>query len=351
MKTKIFLFSVLALFFAACNNNEPENKELLGTWSEPYHVNIYVKTITFWDNDTLAYTNKPDTTWDIVVDDAGQFAKLRYSVNNHQLSISGERIVFDNSTSKFVHEPFAFSTGYSIKDNVLTIDSFSYDGGLNSKYYKPVILYKSCEKPDNGDKGDFEPWMSMQLVKFTDDMYREYILAEYIGDNPVRMRGKTPPVVEELIVGTIPYSVKLSNGYWLIDWRWGNSFIYRPSNILLPYKWETLTHWSQTWDMPENPLAFDDYFEEVGGVVRRTIDNFLGINLNISRYSEYGEKLYNRPQLFGMGFMSEQDIPSAERENYYECVYQQDSLHEIYTQRLIEIINNGDFEKVYNKLP
>jgi hypothetical protein len=142
MKTKIFLFSVLALLFAACNTNEPENKELLGTWSEPYHVNIYVKTITFWDNDTLAYTNKPDTTWDVVVDDAGQFAKLRYSVNNHQLSISGERIVFDNSTSKFVHEPFAFSTGYSIKDNVLTIDSFSYDGGLNSKYYKPVIFYK-----------------------------------------------------------------------------------------------------------------------------------------------------------------------------------------------------------------
>lgn len=206
----------------------------------------------------------------------------------------------------------------------------------------------SCEKPDNGDKGDFEPWMSMQLVKFTDDMYREYILAEHIGDNPVCMRGKTPPVVEELIVGTIPYSVKLPNGYWLIDWRW-DSFIYRPSNILLPYKWETLTHWSQTWDMPENPLAFDEYFEEVGGVTRRTIDTFLGINLNVSRYSEYGDLLYNLP--YGTRFMSDKDIPSAEREHYYECVHQQDSLHEIYTQRLIEIINNGDFEKVYNKLP
>lgn len=202
------------------------------------------------------------------------------------------------------------------------------------------------------DQGDVEPWMSMQLVKFTDDKYREYILAEHIGDGPVRMRGKTPPVVEELIVGTIPYSVKLPNGYWLIDWRWGNSFIYRPSNVLLSYKWETLTHWSQTWDMPENPLAFDEYFEEVGGVTRRTIDNFLGINLNISRYSEYGDLLYNRPPLvFGGGFMSDKDIPSAEREHYYECVHQQDSLHEIYTQRLIEIINNGDFEKVYNKLP
>lgn len=219
-------------------------------------------------------------------------------------------------------------------------------------------MLMSCEKPntqnteDAGSHGNSEePWMSMQLVKFTDEQFREYILAEQIGDGPVRMRGKTPPVVEELIVGTIPYSVKLPNGYWLIDWRWGNLFIYRPSNVLLSYKWETLTHWSQTWDMPENPLAFDEYFEEVGGVVRRTIDNFLGINLDVSRYSAYGDKLYNRPWLFGRRFMSDKDIPSAEREHYYECVYQQDSLHDLYTRRLIEIINNGDFEKVYNKLP
>lgn len=211
-------------------------------------------------------------------------------------------------------------------------------------------MFMSCEKPEDAYGNSVEPWMSMQLVKFTDDKYREYILAEHIGDNPVCMRGKTPPVVEELIVGTIPYSVKLPNGYWLIDWRW-DSFIYRPSNILLPYKWETLTHWSQTWDMPEDPLAFDDYFEEVGGVVRRTIDNFLGINLTISRHSEYGDLLYNCPWLFGRGFMSDKDIPSAEREHYYECVHLQDSLHDLYTRRLIEIINNGDFEKVYNKLP
>ena len=142
MKTKFFLFAMVAVFFAACNNNEPEQKKLIGTWSEPYHVNIDVKAITFCDDDTLLYTNKPDTTWDIVIDEAGQFARLRYVANNHRLSISGDRIVFDNLTSKYVREPFAFSTGYFIKDNVLTIDSFSYDGGLNSRYYKPLILYK-----------------------------------------------------------------------------------------------------------------------------------------------------------------------------------------------------------------
>ncbi len=144
-KYQLLSFAVLAFIatiLVACNGNEPEQNELIGTWSEPYHVETYVKTFTFCKNDTLIYTNKPDTTWDIVVDDAGQEAKLHYSVKNHQLHISGERNIFDESTSKFVREPFAFSTGYSIENNVLTLDSFSYDGGLYSRYYKPVILYK-----------------------------------------------------------------------------------------------------------------------------------------------------------------------------------------------------------------
>lgn len=140
MKSKLFLLFALAVAFVACNTNDPERKELLGTWSEPYHVTMYVKTITFYDDGTLVYTNKPDTTWNTVVDDAGQEAKLHYSVKNHQLHISGERNIFDESTSKFVREPFAFSTGYSVEGNMLTIDSFSYNG--YSTYHKPVIVYK-----------------------------------------------------------------------------------------------------------------------------------------------------------------------------------------------------------------
>ena len=141
MKTKLFLFAAVVAMCVACNVNSPESKELIGTWSEPYHVEAYVTTIIFEDAGTLVYSHKPDTTWSIVVDDAGDFARLRYAAKNHQLCISGERIVFDDSTSKFVYKPFTFSTGYSIESNVLTLDSFSYDGGY-SKYYKQVILYK-----------------------------------------------------------------------------------------------------------------------------------------------------------------------------------------------------------------
>ena len=139
MKAKFFLFA-LAVALAACNTNAPEKKELIGTWSEPYHVDICVKTFTFCENDTLIYTNKPDTTWDYVIAWGGEYNKLHYSIKNHKLCFSGERIAFDDSTSKFVREPFAFSTGYSVEGNMLTIDSFSYNG--YSTYHKPVIVYK-----------------------------------------------------------------------------------------------------------------------------------------------------------------------------------------------------------------
>ena len=142
-KITLFIYVIFASLLVSCETSNPaEKKQLIGTWSEPYHVNNTVKSITFNNNDTLVYADKPDTTWNVVIDWGGQYARLRYIVNNHRLSISGERKDYDYTTGKIVREPFAFSTAYSIEGNVLTLDSFSYDGGLNSRYYKPVILYK-----------------------------------------------------------------------------------------------------------------------------------------------------------------------------------------------------------------
>lgn len=220
---------------------------------------------------------------------------------------------------------------------------------LSCESQKDPININPSSTDRTTELGGPEPSMCMMLVKFTDDNYREYILAEQIGDYPVQMRGTTPPVVEELIVGTIPYEKKLSNGYWLVNWRWGDTFIYKPSNVLLPYKWETLMHWNQTWDMPENPLSFSDCIAELGFVPRRSIDTNLGLNMDVSRYSEYGLMLYDLPYVYAKGYMSEKDIPDEVRDVYFNYIHQQDSLHDVYTDRLIDIINNGSFDNVYKK--
>lgn len=187
------------------------------------------------------------------------------------------------------------------------------------------------------------------LVKFTDDKYREQIIAENIY-NPVRMRGATPPVVEELIVGTNPWATKLPNGYWIADWKWGNSFIYPSTNVLLPDKWESLTHWTQTWPMPEEIVPFHDYIVEVGSVRRRSIDTLLSINKDVKSGTEEYFFLYGIPVVYGRGYMNKEDIKDFEKDSYFTYVHQQDSLHEIYVQRLMDITTNGDFQKVYKNI-
>ena len=138
MKAKFFLFA-LAVAFAACNTNAPEKKELIGTWSEPYHVDICVKTFTFCENDTLIYTNKPDTTWDNVIAWGGEYNKLHYSIKNHKLHISGYTLPYPWVGTR----SFEFTTDYAINGNILVIDSFSHNGGVeDNRYYKQIKLYK-----------------------------------------------------------------------------------------------------------------------------------------------------------------------------------------------------------------
>ncbi len=140
MKSKFFLFAIVALALVACNNNEPQEK-LIGTWSEQYNIKFTVKSLTFNTNGTLTYVDKPDTTIDNIITWGGDSLDLKYAVKkDNKLYIYGEypRLPMVGQESK----PFAYTTGYTIEGNTLILDSFSYAGDLGGIFYKPLILYK-----------------------------------------------------------------------------------------------------------------------------------------------------------------------------------------------------------------
>lgn len=142
MKTfKLIFLAAVAGIFIACEAISPEEKALIGKWSEQYHVDINVESITFDEEGFARYQEKPDTTWDVVFDWGGNYATLKYSVKNNKLHFSGENRVFNEETSHYEDVPFSFVTDYSIQGNVLTIDSFSYKGGLKT-LFKSLTLYK-----------------------------------------------------------------------------------------------------------------------------------------------------------------------------------------------------------------
>lgn len=140
--TKLFIFSVLAILFAACNTQEPVPSNLIGAWSEPYHVNIYVKSFVFHEDGSLDYKRVPDTTWILVIDEAGEFGKLNYKIKNNQLYFYGTGLKFNDDIRKYEDVPFEFTTDFSLEGDTLKIDSFSCDGGLQSRFYKSIQLYK-----------------------------------------------------------------------------------------------------------------------------------------------------------------------------------------------------------------
>ncbi|MBQ8832970.1 MAG: hypothetical protein IJ000_05710 [Paludibacteraceae bacterium] len=142
MKTfKLLFLAAVAGIWSACEAISPEEKALIGKWSEQYHVDMYVESITFDEEGLAHYQKKPDTTWFTVIDEAGSFATLKYSVKNNKLHFSGENSVWSEETSHYEDVPFSFATDYSISGNVLTIDSFSYKGGHNS-FFDSLVLYK-----------------------------------------------------------------------------------------------------------------------------------------------------------------------------------------------------------------
>ena len=141
MKKNFILLAACIVCFAACNVNNPEKKELIGTWSEPYHVNMTVKSIAFYEDGTLYYCDKADTTWENIIDWGGDHAEMQYTIKKQQICFSGQYF-FLNDEARRDSAIFKFNSGYSIEGNTLTIDSFAYDGGLISSFVKPLVLEK-----------------------------------------------------------------------------------------------------------------------------------------------------------------------------------------------------------------
>ena len=65
------------------------------------------------------------------------------------IELAASSILFNLNISLYINENarrdsmfYTFVSGYSVNDNMLTIDSFSCDGGIMTPYIKPLTLYK-----------------------------------------------------------------------------------------------------------------------------------------------------------------------------------------------------------------
>ena len=139
---KTLLFIATMMLFVACNN-EPDDVSLIGTWSEPYHVADGIRVMTFNEDGSMIYQLKHDTTMWIQLHWAPKEVRLSYLVtDDDKLCFSGRGRHIDYEAQKIDTVPFEFLTDYTIKGKTLIVDSFSYDGGLETNFMKSITLYK-----------------------------------------------------------------------------------------------------------------------------------------------------------------------------------------------------------------
>lgn len=115
---KFFVFATMAIILVSCNKNEPEqNAVLIGTWSEPYHVNVMVRSITFNADGTARYNYERDTTYHVQSEYSGYYVDFKYSVE-------GQNMLHCSSLEKpYDYEPFDYKTSFSIRNDTLSVDS------------------------------------------------------------------------------------------------------------------------------------------------------------------------------------------------------------------------------------
>lgn len=224
--------------------------------------------------------------------------------------------------------------------------------------------------------------MGMTIVQFSSPHYMEYVVAEerplwpsdeiwkdndlpvpdsVINRYIIRSIGGT---CQEFFLGTSPY-IELTDNFYLVDWKWGN-FIYSPTNVLLDVKWKDVNNRLELWDLRTDLISDKaDKFLKVWAITsRKKIDIHLRITPTPvdSTLPDYGSRKNISPDYlipwFAWEFNTISQLQNQHKkykkdslinryfEDYCREVERQDSLQTVYVERLKQIIQTGELEKI-----
>ena len=208
------------------------------------------------------------------------------------------------------------------------------------------FLFSACNQgvEDEPIPIDWKPIeMRITILKFSSAEYINFVSAkkEIIEGEVFYKIGGVGYTCQELYLGTSPYIV-LPKGYYMIDWKW--SFIFHnPGNYLIDVKWEEVENRQQKW--PSNTKILSTDFIIHDGGWRATSYRGIDKTLNIDPPTEMDSKFPYIPADYlekdWMGkYNSLDEIPESQREEYLKLVKYQDSLQNVYVERLSQIILN-----------
>lgn len=224
---------------------------------------------------------------------------------------------------------------------------------------------------------DYAPGEVMVLVKFYNPRQEEKVIVqhpikewntngyyEYYENSGLRLGESKELSWDSVlhIVGTSPY-IPLTDGYYLIDWKWQE---YMPL-------WACSDSWENAYH--------DPYAEHIKGHIFMTDINWtdlsnLYIQLDNSKYTQhvkgvevirvdyytfdqfYNDIHENFPEscwtylycdgfsVYEVGMLMKYGDCTSNGRTYLDYIHDCDSLQDVYRQRLIEVINNGQLHEI-----
>ena len=197
-----------------------------------------------------------------------------------------------------------------------------------------AVLLQACDQ--NTPAADPQPAGGglLRIIKFKSPEYADFVVVEKTFNGDSCHIRQVHNIIIEVAIGSSPY-IALPDDYYAVDWKWGQ-LIYPPTNFLIDVKWNEVTDSHQKWEYPSKYIT-SDIFKVWGYTAYKTIDSFL----NIEVANPYD---YTRPDWVDekLPFHHYSDLPKA----YKAEVRREDSLQNVYVERLSQIINEGNMKKV-----
>lgn len=410
-KTYAILPLLIICFLGGCTNKSHSVATTEEPIEAPEEVRLSDKELTAllpdsWDNET---TQAPRTLM-LTFEENGLLKVWKQTNQNNSVEITGDeeqriltykvinsqlQISYESTTENADDFAFEYHTDFSILDNnVLIVDSFSYDG---SRFEKLLTLYRKMQpQVEPLIRGGHEgyPTSKMMIVKFANSTQKDKVILghpikryngmegkfEYIENGGLMLNCQPSLEVvgfyalsfdmvhfEELemdIQGTSPY-IALTQDYYLVDWQWQQllplsaltnyaaeigDYHHLYDHIMEHHLFTTYMDWSELSDLTkrwDNSLFIQPVqVAEIWCIRFQDIDRLYNDVKESDPYVCYNKTLYNE----GLSVVNAYQyylygscVPSRTYRTYIDYC---NRLQDVYKERLIEIIENGQLETI-----
>ena len=189
----------------------------------------------------------------------------------------------------------------------------------------------------------------IRVYKIKQREYAQYAMLEENGVDTWHLRGENSIFRAPVNSGENPF-VEVSAGYFILDWRWSDFFIYDPrfmSNI----RWTDFQSWNQQWNDSEVEIIHDEnIIEEKYFFTYEWLDWYSGkTEVAVNPYTQRSVNKDWYPGICFNYYENSKDWTNEEKKMVKQSVIEENRRFQEYIEIVNYMINKQELESIYQK--